>query len=246
MQNVVSMVALGVSIDRRGTVESAMDHRILCFNIIWASVKARFCDRRVPLTLRVSRWYSTLARTALFMAGGWAPRETVLNKLRKMETRCLREMIGRKQGEQESIEGFIRRVDGVIHAVRARVRILPLAVQVCCLYFGWAGHLARLPEDRAISQVVRWHALDNFRHSQILGFEVDGTPHRRLARSGRPTRWEDVLERLVGPQWLLDGVSRGGVGLQEGSPGDLGLGRDCESSSAFGRNGRRFPTTQRI
>ena len=139
----------------------------------------------------------------------------------------------RKQGEQESSEGFIRRVDGVIHAVRARVRTLPLAIQACCLYFGWAGHLARLPEDRAITKMVRWHALDNFRHSQILGVDVDGTPRRRMARSGRPTRWEDVLESLVGPQWLLDGVSRGGVGLQEGSPGDLGLVRDCESSSGL-------------
>ena len=75
-----------------------MDHRIHCFNIVWASVKTRFCDRRIPLTLRVSRWYSTLARTALFMAGGWAPRETVLNKIRNVETQCFREMIGRKQG----------------------------------------------------------------------------------------------------------------------------------------------------
>jgi hypothetical protein len=209
MQNVVIMVALGVGIDRRGSVECAMDHRLQCFNILWASARPRFCDRRVPLTLRVSRWYSTLARTALFMAGGWAPRDTVLNKITALEKRCLREMIGRHKGEQETNEGFYRRMDGVIHAVQARVRILPLAVQVCCLYFGWAGHLARLPEDRAITKMVRWHALDNFRHSQILGVDSDGAPRRRMARSGKPTRWENVLEKCVGPQWLLDGASRG-------------------------------------
>ena len=205
----MTLVALGVGIDRRGSVECAMDHRLRCFDILWSSVKARFCDRRVPLTLRVSRWYSTLARTFLFMAGGWAPRDTVLAKIRKMETRCLHEMFGRQKGEQESTEGYFQRLDGVTHAVRSRVRILPLAVQVLCLYFGWAGHLARLPEDRAISKVVRWHALDNFRHSQILGVEVDGNPRRKLARSGRPTGWENVLEKLAGPQWLLDGASRG-------------------------------------
>ena len=210
IQNVASMVALGVGIDRRGSVECAMGHRLKCFHILWASVRARFCDRRIPLTLRVSRWYSTMARTILFMAGGWAPRDTVLNKIRKAETQCLREMVGRRKGEQESNEGFYLRLDGVIHAVRSRVRILSLAIQVCCLCFGWAGHLARLPGDRAISKMVRWHALDNFRHSQVLGVDVDGTPRRNLARSGKPTRWENVLERLVGPQWLLDGVSRGG------------------------------------
>ena len=51
IQNVVTLVALGVGIDRRGSVECAMDHRLRCFDILWSSVKARFCDRRVPLTL---------------------------------------------------------------------------------------------------------------------------------------------------------------------------------------------------
>ena len=130
IQNVATLVALGVGFDRRGSVECAMGHRVKCFHFLWATVKSRFCDRRIPLTLRVSRWYSTLASTILFMAGGWAPRDTVLNKSRKVETQCLREMIGRRKGEQESSEGFNMRLDGVIHAVRSRVRILPLAIQV--------------------------------------------------------------------------------------------------------------------
>jgi hypothetical protein len=85
-------------------------------------------------------------------------------------------------------------LDNVVFGIRDRLRILPVAVQICCLYLGWAG--------RQMAIVNVWRILDRSRTSQFYGVEADGTERRKLAGPGRPTRWENMVESLIGAHWV--------------------------------------------
>ena len=52
-----------------------------------------------------------------------------------------------------------------------------------------------------MSIVHCWRSLDRFRNSQLLKSAADGSERRRLANVGRPTRWENILEDLIGSHW---------------------------------------------
>jgi hypothetical protein len=95
LHHVTSFIALGVAIDNFGSTDCAVNHRVGCFWVSWSALKAKFCSRRVPLAVRISRFYDTLVRSLLFNAGGWTPSERFLRRIGGIELRCLRAMGGR-------------------------------------------------------------------------------------------------------------------------------------------------------
>jgi hypothetical protein len=201
LHHLTSFVALGVAIDNFGSIDCAVNHRVGCFWVSWSALKAKFCNRRVRLAVRISRFYDTLVRSLLFNADGWTPSERLLRRIRKIKLRCLRAMGGRTQTPEESDHDSFARWDGVVCGIRDRLHVLPASAQMCGLYLGWAGHVARLPQYRQMSIVHYWRSLDRFRTSQLLGSAADGSDRRRLAGPGRPSRWENILEDLIGSHW---------------------------------------------
>jgi hypothetical protein len=198
---VTSFIALGVAIDIFGSTDCAVNHRVGCFWVSWSALKAKFCSRRIPLAVRISRFYDTLVRSLLFNAGGWMLSERLLRRIGRIELRSLRARGGRSKSPEESDHDFFSRLDSVACGIRDRLHILPASVQLCGLYLGWAGHVARLPVQRQMSIVHCWRSLDRFRTSQLLGSSADDSDRRRLAGVGRPSRWENILEDLIGSHW---------------------------------------------
>ena len=201
LHHVASFIALGVATDNLGSTDCAVDHRVGCFWVSWSGVKAKFCSRRVPVSVRILRFYDTLLRSLLFNAGGWTPCERLLRHIGVIKLRCLRAMGGRTKATEESDHDFFARLDSVVCGIRDSLHILPASVQLCGLYLGWAWHVARLPAQRQMSIVHYWRSLDRFRDSQLLKSAADGSERRRLANVGRPTRWENILEDLIGSPW---------------------------------------------
>jgi ribonuclease HI len=201
LQHVTSFIALGVAIDNLGSTDCAVNHRVGCFWVSWSALKSKFCSRRIPLTVRISRFYDTLVRSLLFNAGGWTPGERLLRRIGGIELRCLRAMGGRTTAPEESNHDFFSRLDSAVCGIRDRLHILPASVQLCGLYLGWAGLVAKLPAQRQMSIVHCWRSLDRFRTSQLLGSSADGTDRRRLANVGRPSRWENIFGDLIGSHW---------------------------------------------
>jgi hypothetical protein len=110
--------------------------------------------------------------------------------------------------EGETREAYFQRVNDTLRNLKQRMKHLPLAVQVCHAYFGWAGHVGRLPESRIVRKAVAWRDLLWFRvHSA-----TDELSRSRplLARPGRPARWEDHLEAFMGTNWVALCADRGG------------------------------------
>jgi hypothetical protein len=84
-------------------------------------------------------------RSLLSNAGGWTPSERLLRRIGGIELRCLRAMGGRTKTPEESDHDFFARLDSIVCGIRDRLHIRPASVQLCGLYLGWAGHVARLP-----------------------------------------------------------------------------------------------------
>jgi len=204
---VSSFIALGIGIDRRGSTDFALRHRSQCFWSSWHASREIFCSRREPLTERIRRFYSTLGRSLLFGAGGWGLSESVLRKLEHIESICLRQMMCRHKLDSEDWNQHNARRRGIIAAALDRAKTMPLSLQACHLYFGWAGHLVRLPATRPVRRVVGWRDLWWFR-SRSDGPE--GLVRPRLAKCGMPSRWEDTLEKHIGIGWSTYGVDRKG------------------------------------
>jgi ribonuclease HI len=191
------MVALGVGLDREGSTEEAVRHRLACFWRTWASVKSSFCDRRIPLKMRLRRFYDTLGRTLLYGAGGWTVSTGTLRSVKRAEKICLCQMSCRGKKEGECAKEYWERIWNFAKGAVFQLGVQDLQMQVCQLYFGWAGHILRLQPDRPIRRIVTWR--DNFwlRAHQAMGNKA----RELMASRGRPTRWEDALEAAFGANW---------------------------------------------
>ena len=100
LHHVTSFIALGVASDNFGSTDCAVNHRVGCFWVLWSALKDKFCSSRVPVSVRISRFYDTLVRSLLFIAGGWTPSERLLRRIGVIELRCLRAMGGRTKAPE--------------------------------------------------------------------------------------------------------------------------------------------------
>ena len=239
IHDVPSFVALGVGIDRIGSTECAVSHRLKTVHAIWNKVRTKFCCRRTPLLLRTRRFYDTIGRSLLFGAGGWQLKENIIAQLCHCEQTFLREMTQRNKWEDESWPDFYTRVDYFVKSSMSKAHVVPVVLQAFQLYFGWAGHVARMCSSKLIKRVYDWRNLGWFRMCQHTGADSNGEHQLRLAHRGRPSRWEDDVEKCLGCFWQshagdrcawrslrfeaasrrwLELGARGGRGNEHGSP----------------------------
>ena len=123
--------------------------------------------RRIPLLLRVRRFYETLGRCFLFGVGDWRIKENLLRKIQSWEHGLLRQMRCRHKLPEEHWQQYYNRIDTMIKSVLNRLKIMPWSLQACTLYFGWAGHVSRLDPKSAIRVVMNWRDLSWFRLAKI-------------------------------------------------------------------------------
>jgi hypothetical protein len=119
----------------------------------------------------------------------------------------------RSKAPEESDHDFFARLDSIVCGIRDRLHILPASVQLCGLYLGWAGHVARLPVQRQMSIVHCWRSLDRFRTSQLLGSSADGSD-RRI--------WQVLADPLAGKiSWRISSALIGQSCVMTGRPGHV-------------------------
>ena len=69
------------------------------------------------------------------------------------------------------------------------------------MFFGWAGHVGRMAPTCGRFRLVCWRDLPWYRQMQQLKVAVPSTLIARMARAGKPMRWEDGLEEACGLNW---------------------------------------------
>ena len=87
------MPALGVLLDRTGSTTRAVEHRVCAGFAHFYARELQFTCRRVSLRKRVLRLFSTVAKSALWGAGGWVISQSLLQRLETVELTLLRRML---------------------------------------------------------------------------------------------------------------------------------------------------------
>ena len=93
-RTVESLRVLGVKLDESGSTRTMVEHRLGEANKVWHRVRHLLCERHIPASLRVRRFYETVVASASFGAGLWAPTATVHRLLESQDMRWLRAMSG--------------------------------------------------------------------------------------------------------------------------------------------------------
>jgi hypothetical protein len=117
------------------------------------------------------------------------------------KTSLLMQMLGRHKSEQENWEGYYHRMAAKLRALKERCHIMPLSLQCCLMYFGLAGHVARMSPSSGLSRELAWRNSAWYGYVQGRGCDVYDGVISRMSRVGRPVRWEDNLEEECGAAW---------------------------------------------
>jgi hypothetical protein len=138
------MHSLGTDLERKGSYRISMDHRGPFVFAVWVKTRSYSCSRRVPLVMRVRKFRETLGRSFLLGSGGWCLTYSEMQRIDKWEKSLLIQMLNRHKSDQENREGNIS-LAAKLRLLQNRCRIVPLSLHFCMMYFGWAGHVARIP-----------------------------------------------------------------------------------------------------
>ena len=68
---VKEMIVLGVCLDREGSSQCSIRHRLGAASKHFHARRAQLCCKQAPFRGRVDRFYKTVVRTLLYGAGGW-------------------------------------------------------------------------------------------------------------------------------------------------------------------------------
>ena len=71
-------------------------------------------------------------------------------------------------------------------------------------YLNWAGHVARLPPERPLRQVISFRDVEWFRQEQRNPWRTFTHTHKK----GNISRWENFLVRFIGPSWKIKARDR--------------------------------------
>ena len=199
---------LGTRVDRTGSTKCTMNHRASKLFVSWSQVRSQFCSRRVTLALRLREFFEVLGRAFLFNCGGWTVNGLVAAKIGVWERNLLRQMLCRHKTEGETWHDFNMRVDLKLNAALKQLKIMPLSLQCCVAYFGWAGHMARMPSHSYLRMVLSWRDMFWWGTVQHLGVDGVGSPRPVMRRPGAPIRWEEAVSKHVGVNWAVECLDR--------------------------------------
>ena len=191
---------VGTILDLTGSATAAIHHRMAraaaAVTKWWPLLRAKW----IPLARRAELISKAIWSSLLWCACTWTTTKAQRNKLRSWGARTLSKAAGIRRGHEEPIEDWWRRLHRVGHTLVERHITNPL-VESRLLAHRWAGHVARLPADHFMAQIVRCRGMQWWRWRQ----EQNGGPLRPLLHPQRfkVWRWEQQFSQSYG-----DGLCR--------------------------------------
>ena len=150
------MLILGVYVDSRGSSDRAAVWRVSQGWVHWHARKEVFCNSKIPLRLRWQRLRETVFRTILFGSGAWRCGDAILNLLQSTETKMLKLCLCRRPMPLETAEDFHHRMHSKIIELKKSFGWTDLAHLYLMQYFSFWGHVARMPKQAPLNQIMRW------------------------------------------------------------------------------------------
>jgi hypothetical protein len=185
-------------IDRRGTTETSLRHRLHMGWKHWFARSKQLCYRRAPLKDRVLRFFNTVVRTVLWGAGEWCLDSRQLAELDSFAFKCLTRIWNRRRASTETPWDFQTRMNAKIRKwLREWQQPLPSSLALK-LYHGWAGHICRLSDPNPIASLLKWRDAS----WQQLENQKNWKHRVQRASRGNLTRWESCLLKCHGEAWM--------------------------------------------
>lgn len=170
---------LGQSISFKDQTNQEVDKRIKkAWNKYW-SLKHIF-KAKLPIALKKKAWNSSVLPTLLYGCQSWALTSKIIHKLQVFQRSNERSMLNIKLRDRH------RCTD-----IRRRTKLIDAAKLACQLKWRWAGHVARLDDNRWSYRVLHWYPRDARRRR--------GRPHRR---------WRDDIQDIAGVAWTRLAANR--------------------------------------
>ena len=153
---------------------------------------------RGPLLHRLRILRATVLQTVLWGSATWHPTQRRMQRLRGFHLAVLRHVIhfAAYDLSEEAPHPKIQHDRFILEKMSALKRPL-LDSMYLTNYMTWAGHVARLPEDRPLKQVISFRDVAWFRTEQKNPWRTFIHTHKK----GNLSRWENFLVRFVGPDW---------------------------------------------
>jgi len=164
----------------------------------WAH-KVTLRNKDVSLFKRL-QFLDAIAKTTLF----WCSGSCNLTRVQMQMIRSAQQSMSRKvlqfkpmvvSGKLETKEEFCIRRDYAVKWYQNKWNLMDWVKHSLCNRFGWAGHVARLPNTRLTKQIMQWRNYDwILQQVAIHGSQLHG---RRL----HIWRWERIMYKCAGLEW---------------------------------------------
>ena len=144
-----------------------------------------------PIEHRLRIYRACIGQAVLWECETWHLTRRNLQRLRGFELKIMRSMIPpppehRAQTTTEKIEAH----QAHIRKILREKKHLTLDRTWLKRFYGWAGHVSRLPEERWAKKLLKFKSVSWWRHQQ--GLERG---HRHTKRRGNVSRWENAIVR---------------------------------------------------
>ena len=157
------------------------------------------------MSKRIGRYLSTVGLTLLHGTEGILLTQRVVKEVQAFDRHCLREMLCMKKPGLMGWTEFRRRQHRILRRTFSGMRRLELTGQLLKKQHGWAGHVARMNPEHLAAQWARGTCLETWRMLQAVGQCLDSRSQRgtwRHTRAGPVRRWDTILNRSQGADWL--------------------------------------------
>ena len=93
---------------------------------------------------------------------------------------------------ERSILGITLRDKRTIEWIRQQTKVVDVAARIASLKWNWAGHIARMTDDRSTKQIIQWR------------------PPIKRPMGRPPQRWTDDIKRTAGAKWQQSAMDQEG------------------------------------
>ena len=144
--------------------------------------------------------------------GGVPLSQAVLRQVLSFDRRNLKAMLCMKKRSGETWELYHRRQNQFLRIFLGKVGCMELAARLLAKQYGWAGHMARLPEHHVAAQWGRAGTLEQWHSTQTIGTQLDPSNKTKWRHKvkGAKVHWESLLARLLGDTWRHQAMDRKG------------------------------------
>ena len=154
------------------------------------SMKRLLMNKNLSIHRRFRLFESTVCKCVLWCCESWTPRAEEARALKVARNRMLRRIVAAGRAPEEQWVDWIRRTTRRANDTANRAGVAEWERAHYWKKWGWAGHVARMPDAAWAARVTDWRSSQWQERTDALGLCRPQRPSTR-----RWMKWEDAMRR---------------------------------------------------